>query len=46
MIPKSNDQARLVANLKCDDFTISEADMAALDALNINFRVSRDYLLK
>jgi D-xylose reductase len=40
VIPKSNNLQRLISNLQSgEDFTISEADMQRLDALNINLRV-------
>ena len=39
VIPKSNDLGRLVANLECKTFDLSESELAALSALNINLRV-------
>jgi diketogulonate reductase-like aldo/keto reductase len=41
VIPKSNDQGRLVANLDCNSFDLSESELSALSALNINLRVRK-----
>jgi D-xylose reductase len=40
VIPKSNDKERLVQNLHCEDFKLSEADMKAISGLNINLRLN------
>ncbi|OAX43016.1 Aldo/keto reductase [Rhizopogon vinicolor AM-OR11-026] len=40
VIPKSNDLGRLVANLECNTFDLSESELAALSALNINLRLN------
>ncbi|KAH0838037.1 NADP-dependent oxidoreductase domain-containing protein [Lanmaoa asiatica] len=40
VIPKSNNFDRLTANLQCDSFNLSEAEIAGLSALNINYRLN------
>ncbi|KAG1783528.1 NADP-dependent oxidoreductase domain-containing protein [Suillus placidus] len=40
VIPKSNDLGRLSANLDCNSFDLSESELAALSALNINLRLN------
>lgn len=40
VIPKSNNPDRLVANLQCDDFNLSDAEIASIGALNINYRLN------
>lgn len=39
VIPKSNSHERLVANLDCCSFNLSEAELKELNSLNINLRV-------
>lgn len=39
VIPKSNNHDRLVQNLNVDQFTLSEEELKAISALNINLRV-------
>lgn len=39
VIPKSNSHERLVSNLNILDFSLSDAEMKQLSALNINLRV-------
>ena len=41
VIPKSNNHDRLVQNLACVDFELSEDDMKSISGLNKNLRVSR-----
>jgi D-xylose reductase len=43
VIPKSNNHDRLVANLSCNSFDLSESELAALSALNINLRVCASF---
>lgn len=43
VIPKSNHLDRLVANLQCHVFDLSDAEIASISALNINYRVSTDF---
>jgi len=38
VIPKSNNHDRLIQNLQCTDFNLSEEHLKAISALNINFR--------
>ncbi|KAH7886100.1 NADP-dependent oxidoreductase domain-containing protein [Phlebopus sp. FC_14] len=40
VIPKSNDQARLAANLQCNTFDLTDAEIASINALNINYRLN------
>ncbi|KAJ4485806.1 NADP-dependent oxidoreductase domain-containing protein [Lentinula aciculospora] len=40
VIPKSNSPERLVLNLQSEDFELSDADMKAISALNINLRLN------
>lgn len=40
VIPKSNNYDRLVANLQCTSFDLSEEETKAVSGLNINLRVS------
>jgi len=40
VIPKSNDHGRLVANLQCDSFNLTDSEIASLSALNINYRLN------
>ncbi|KAG2118016.1 Aldo keto reductase [Suillus discolor] len=40
VIPKSNNLDRLSANLDCNSFDLSESELAALSALNINLRLN------
>ncbi|KAG9314074.1 NADP-dependent oxidoreductase domain-containing protein [Chiua virens] len=40
VIPKSNHRERLVDNLQCDSFNLSEAELASISALNINRRLN------
>ncbi|KAL5519152.1 hypothetical protein ACEPAH_835 [Sanghuangporus vaninii] len=40
VIPKSNNHERLVANLKCNDFNLTEAEMKQISSLNINLRLN------
>ncbi|KAF9225472.1 Aldo/keto reductase [Gyrodon lividus] len=40
VIPKSNDHGRLVANLQCDSFDLTDSEIASLSALNINYRLN------
>ena len=40
VIPKSNNHQRLVQNLACTTFELSEEDMKTISGLNINLRVS------
>ncbi|KAJ3725587.1 NADP-dependent oxidoreductase domain-containing protein [Lentinula guzmanii] len=40
VIPKSNSPDRLVQNLQSEDFELSEDDMKAISALNINLRLN------
>ncbi len=42
VIPKSVREARIKENIDVYDFELSGADMAALDALNADMRVSWD----
>lgn len=39
VIPKSNSEKRLVENLDCVGFDLSEEDLKAISKLNINLRV-------
>lgn len=39
VIPKSNSHERLVENLDCVGFDLSEDDLKAISKLNINLRV-------
>jgi len=38
VIPKSNNHERLIQNLKCTDFDLTEEQIKAISALNINLR--------
>lgn len=38
VIPKSNNQERLVANLKSDDFNLSDAEIKEISSLDLGFR--------
>jgi len=40
VIPKSNNQDRLVSNKELFDFELAEGDMKALSSLNINYRMN------
>lgn len=40
VIPKSNSHKRLVDNLACDKFDLTEDEEKAISRLNINLRVS------
>ncbi|KAL0951551.1 hypothetical protein HGRIS_008234 [Hohenbuehelia grisea] len=40
VVPKSNSQARLVENLDCNSFDISEEEIKKLSSLNINLRLN------
>jgi len=40
VIPKSNNQDRLVANLDCNSFDLSDSEIKNLSALNINLRLN------
>ncbi|THH10982.1 hypothetical protein EW145_g969 [Phellinidium pouzarii] len=40
VIPKSNNTERLVANLNCDDFNLTDEDMRQISSLNINLRLN------
>ncbi|KAG2156625.1 NADP-dependent oxidoreductase domain-containing protein [Suillus bovinus] len=40
VIPKSNNFSRLSENLDCNSFDLSESELAALSALNINLRLN------
>jgi len=40
VIPKSNHFDRLVANLQCNVFDLSDAEIASISALNINYRLN------
>ncbi|KAF8560054.1 Aldo/keto reductase [Imleria badia] len=40
VVPKSNDLNRLVANLQCDDFDLSDAEIASINKLNVNYRLN------
>jgi len=40
VIPKSNNHGRLVANLQCDSFNLTDSEIASLSALNINYRLN------
>lgn len=40
VIPKSNSIDRLVANLQCDGFDLTDGEIDRISALNINYRVS------
>lgn len=40
VIPKSNSVDRLVSNLQCDSFDLKEEELAQINGLNINLRVS------
>ncbi|KII94078.1 hypothetical protein PLICRDRAFT_36315 [Plicaturopsis crispa FD-325 SS-3] len=40
VVPKSNNHDRLVANLDCDSFDLSEAEIAKLNSLNIGLRLN------
>lgn len=42
VLPKSTHQERIVENINVFDFEITPEDMAALDAMNQNFRVNSD----
>jgi D-xylose reductase len=38
VIPKTNDHKRLLENLQCNDFDLSEEDIKAISGLNKNLR--------
>ncbi|KAF8140577.1 NADP-dependent oxidoreductase domain-containing protein [Boletus edulis] len=40
VIPKSNNSNRVVSNLQCDAFNLSDADIASISALNRNYRLN------
>ncbi|KAH8120009.1 Aldo/keto reductase [Phellopilus nigrolimitatus] len=40
VIPKSNDEKRVVANLNCDNFNLTETELKQLSSLNINLRLN------
>ncbi|KAI6153895.1 NADP-dependent oxidoreductase domain-containing protein [Pisolithus tinctorius] len=40
VIPKSNDHGRLVSNLQCDGFDLTEQELAAISGLNMNYRLN------
>ncbi|KAI9570274.1 NADP-dependent oxidoreductase domain-containing protein [Boletus coccyginus] len=40
VIPKSNDPSRQVSNLQCDNFNLLDAEIVAINALNINYRLN------
>ncbi|KAI6120620.1 NADP-dependent oxidoreductase domain-containing protein [Pisolithus croceorrhizus] len=40
VIPKSNDHGRLVSNLRCDGFDLTEEELAAISSLNMNYRLN------
>ncbi|KAN0100330.1 NADP-dependent oxidoreductase domain containing protein [Tylopilus felleus] len=40
VIPKSNDLSRVVSNLQCDNVDLSDAEIASISALNINYRLN------
>jgi D-xylose reductase len=40
VIPKSNNQERLAANLQCDTFNLTAAELKAISAMNLHLRVS------
>ncbi|KAI5124097.1 hypothetical protein M0805_000911 [Coniferiporia weirii] len=40
VIPKSNDEKRVVANLNCDDFNLSAEELTRLSSLNIGLRLN------
>jgi D-xylose reductase len=39
VVPKTNEPNRLVSNLDCTTFDLTEAEIEAISALNINLRV-------
>ena len=43
VIPKTNTQSRLITNLDCTSFDLTEAEMQSINGLNINLRV-RSYV--
>ena len=48
VIPKTNEPSRLLSNLDCTSFDLTEAEMQSISGLNIDFRVrsSAGYLNK
>ncbi|KIJ22069.1 hypothetical protein PAXINDRAFT_165368 [Paxillus involutus ATCC 200175] len=40
VIPKSNNHGRLVANLQCNSFDLTDSEIAHVSALNINYRLN------
>jgi len=40
VVPKSNNHERLAANLQCDSFNLSDADLKKISALNIGLRLN------
>ncbi|KAE9398469.1 Aldo/keto reductase [Gymnopus androsaceus JB14] len=40
VIPKSNSDERLVQNLQCEDFELSESEMKAISGLNMHLRLN------
>lgn len=40
VIPKSNDHGRLVSNLQCGGFDLTEEELAAISGLNMNYRLN------
>ncbi|KAI9444864.1 NADP-dependent oxidoreductase domain-containing protein [Lactarius indigo] len=40
VIPKTNDPARLLTNLNCTSFDLTEAEIQSISGLNINFRLN------
>ncbi|KAI5997921.1 NADP-dependent oxidoreductase domain-containing protein [Pisolithus albus] len=40
VIPKSNDHGRLVSNLQCGGFNLTEEELAAISSLNMNYRLN------
>ncbi|KAI6047924.1 NADP-dependent oxidoreductase domain-containing protein [Pisolithus marmoratus] len=40
VIPKSNNHGRMISNLQCNDFDLTEQELAAISSLNMNYRLN------